>query len=145
MLRGARSRRVGKKKPGALRLSRRTGETPAQGAPGEGRPGSPKRDLTAEREGFGHDSEDFRRIHEAADRFGIGAAGRDDEVVDRVHALAFAAREVAFDEVSAGLVLVGFVGDVLSYKENSDGIVKVSVEAFSFFTAGVKVLSGWGR
>ena len=65
--------------------------------------------LVAKRERFSHDAEDFSRIHEAFDFFRLRPAGSNDQVIDGVNALAFIARQVSFDEVTA-LAQPGAVG-----------------------------------
>ena len=66
--------------------------------------------LISEREGFGHDAEDFRAVHEAPEGVGMRAARADHKVVDGVDAGGFGAGQVADAELRAGHILVGGVG-----------------------------------
>ncbi len=70
--------------------------------------------LISEREGFGHDAEDFRAVHEAPEGVGMRAARADHKVVDGVDAGGFGAGQVADAELRAGHILVGVVGDVMA-------------------------------
>src|SRR5690606_823610 len=83
-------------------------------------------------ERFCDDAVDIALLHIALEALGTGAGSLQHDIIDRMDARIAARRDIALDQHGAGLILVGFIGDIsaiLVADRRNEGAIQLRPES----------------